>query len=210
MRRWGPAAAAFAMVLITSVPAAGHPRAVLDGDDSDGPLDLAGAQHNHQTIAWSGIGTGGMATSVRFKLATYERWTYEAIEGSIKRWVGVEIDLDNDRKVDRCLMVRAHVPPDGTAALGYSVTIYKGCNYFDDRLVKSYGSDQVSRPDEHSIRVHVPKKALLGRGVKTYRWRALTSFEEQRQNSACSEPEDHADGGYGTCVDFTRWKRHSF
>lgn len=189
-------------------PAMAHERTLLDPDDSPGPMDLVATRHRHRAIDFYGPGVGGQRTSLIFKLVTYETWSYENISGG-KQFVTFEIDVDRDDQIDRCVVVTSQTPTDG-AAVGFQANVYAGCNYFDDRLVRSFGSENVRRNDEHSIRVSLPKRAVLGRGVKSYAWRAASSFEEQNQNSACPAPEPHGDGGYGACVDFTRWKRHSF
>jgi hypothetical protein len=110
--------------------------------------------------------------------------------------------------MERCIVITAQIPQEGEA-LSYQVNVYEGCNYFDDRLIRSFGTEKVKRRDEHSIAVTLRKRAVLGPGVTSFRWRAVTSFEEQRQDAACPAPEPHGDGGYGACADFTRWKRHS-
>lgn len=196
------------VLLVITVPAAAHQKTVLDPDDSPGPLDIVAARHGHRTIDFYGPGGGGARTSLTFKLVTYETWSYEAIDGG-KQFVTFEIDRDSDDTIDRCVVVTSQIPTKG-AALGYEANVYKNCTYFDDPLVRSFGTENVRRPDQHSISVTIPKRPLLGRGVRSYTWRAVTSFEEQNQGSPCPAPEPHGDGGYGACADFTRWKKHSF
>lgn len=202
-------AALLTLLCSIATPAVAHQKTLLDPDDSPGPLDLVAARHGHQTLDFYGPGGGGLRTSLIFRIVTYETWSYEAIGGWGKNFVAFEIDRDRDGRIDRCVVVTSQVPTDG-AALGYQANVYKGCNYFDDRLIHSFGTENVRRPDEHSLRVTLPKRAVVGRRVKSYAWRAVTSFEEQNQNSPCPAPEDHADGGYGTCADLTRWNKHSF
>lgn len=199
-------AIAVAVFVGTMTPTIAHQQAKLDADDSPGPLDLVAAQHRHRTIDFHGPGVGSLRTSLTFRVVTYETWSYEAIGGG-KNFVAIEVDVDRDRKTDRCIVVTSQTPTEG-AALGYQANIYEGCNYFDDRLIRSFGTENVRRPDEHSIRVILPKRAAVGRGVKSYGWRAVTSFEEQNQNSPCPAPDPHGDGGYGACADFSGWKTH--
>lgn len=194
--------------LLIVAPAGAHVKTVLDPDDSPGPMDIVAARHRHRTVDFYGPGVGGLRTSLIFKVVTYETWSYEAIDGG-KQFVAFELDLDHDRRMERCIVVTSQIPTEG-AALGFQANVYEGCNYFDDRLIRSFGTEHVSRGDEHSIRVSLPKRAVLGRGVKSYAWRAVTSFEEQNQNSPCPAPEAHGDGGYGACADVTRWSKHSF
>jgi hypothetical protein len=148
---------------------------------------------------------------VRLKLITYETWEHTAIAGG-KNFAGFEFNLDGDAGIERCAIVDSQDAQEGggEGKTEYEVRIYEGCNYFDDKLIRSYESGHAGRPDAHSLRVTVPRRVLLGRGVKSYRWRAVTSFQEQDQSSPCPAPDPHGDGGYGTCADFTKWTRHSF
>lgn len=82
--------------------------------------------------------------------------------------------------------------------------MYKNCTYFDDELI---GAASVGRPDKHSIRTAFPRK-LLRKNITKWTWRAVTSFEEQQQSSECPAPDPHGDGGYGACIDSTRWIKH--
>lgn len=199
-------AIAVAVLVGTMTAGIAHEQTKLDPDDSPGPLDLVATQHRHRTIDFHGTGPGRLVTSLTFKVVTYETWSYEAIGGG-RNFVAFEIDVDLDRKMDRCIVVHSQTPTEG-AARGYEVNVYEGCNYFDDRLIRSFGTENVRRPDEHSIRVVLGRRAALGPGVKSYGWRAVTSFEEQNQDGPCPAPDPHGDGGYGTCADFTGWKTH--
>ncbi len=199
MKRLLALSLATAMLALLATSAFAHTQTVLDSDDSEGPLDIVAARHSHK------VRDGGRPQAI-FRVVTYESWTYESINDT-KQFVSFEINLDKDDAIERCVVVRAHTPNDG-GALGYSANVYKNCIYFDDELVRSFGTEHVSVPDAHSIRVVVPQKVPLGGKAHGYRWRAVTSFEEQQQNSDCPAPEPHGDGGYGACADFTKWQRH--
>ena len=181
-----------------------HTQFALDPDDSPGPMDIVTARLAHKV-------DDGKPT-IKLRLVTYETWTYESIDDR-KQFVSFEIDVPKDRLergADRCVVVQAHTEPaePGTdPALGYSANVYKNCMYFGDDLVKSYGMERVTIPDAHSIQVQIPKRVLVGSRADSYRWRAVTSFEEPQQSSVCPSPGPH-DGGYGACADFTKWQRH--
>lgn len=88
----------------------------------------------------------------------------------------------------------------------YKGTFFGCVQRFDEKLV---GTRLASRPDQHSVKVTIPKR-WLGRNARVYRWRAATSFEEDG-HPECSPPENlPPERRYGTCVDFTRWKKHAF
>ena len=201
MRKSLALASALVLLALLAGAALAHTQTVLDGDDSEGPLDIVAARHGHKA--------GNGKPSANFKLVTYETWTYQSIDDGRREFISFEINLDDDESIERCLVVRAHTPPEGTAALGYSATVHQDCVYFNDPVVKSYGVDHISFPDAHSVRVRVPKRVLLGAGVDNYRWRGVTSFEQyEHQNDPCYTPPAPSDGLYGICADFTSWKRH--
>ncbi len=71
----------------------------------------------------------------------------------------------------------------------------------------------MGRPDEHSLRVSVGK-SILGKGVRSYRWRIVTGFTDE-SNPYCQPPPppppdvavDYLE--LGTCVDYSRWTTHT-
>ena len=198
---------AASLLVALAVPAAGDSQTVLDSDDSESPTDVVAARHRHARRDTAA--TPGHRTRERlwFRIVTYEAWSHEAIDGH-EQFITFEINKDQDDEIERCVVVRAHTPGEA-ASLGYSASIYERCIYFDDdKLVASYGTEHVTRPDTHSLRVHVPKRALLGQADRAYRWRAATAFTDENPGTPCSEPDPHHDGGYGECHDFTRWVRH--
>ena len=207
MRIAGRLSISLALVAVLVAPASGDTQTVLDPDDTPSPMDIVATRHRHARRDTAA--TPGHRTRERlwFRIVTYEPWSYEAIDDH-EQFITFEINEDRDDKIERCLVVRAHTPED-EGALGYSASIYERCIYFDDdRLIASYGTEHVARSDSHSLSVHVPKRALLGKGGRSYRWRVATAFTDPNPGTSCSEPDPHGDGGYGTCHDFSRWKRH--
>lgn len=179
-------------LLVPATSGWAHPAATLDRDDSEGPLDIAGAASRHRRVGDEG------GQYVDLELAVYEAWAESTVAGG-RNFVSFELEWDGDDGVERCVVVRAS--DDGSLR----ATVARNCVYLNDDQLDVAAS--VERPDEHSVVVRVPRRAVTG-GRSTYRWRAVTSFEEQPQGSPCAQPEPHGDGGYGTCADFTRWIEH--
>lgn len=186
--------------LVGASPVTAHEQAVLDNDDSDGPLDIVAARQRHARVTELQAHPEKEIRYVelRYRLVTYEKWERSIVSGG-HSFISFEFNLDRDRAVERCLVVTN----SEHEMLG---RIYKNCTYFDDELI---GSASVGRRDKHSLDVAFPRH-ILGKGNNKWRWRAATSFQEQNQNSVCPAPEPHGDGGYGACTDFTKWDRHSF
>lgn len=181
-------APAFALILLTG-PAFAHTQTTLDGADSAGALDLVAARNKHQDSSKALI----------LKLVTYESW--QQLGGMT--FVSFEFDKNNDGEPERCLDIGV----DGTLQATMYKGTFSGCVLRADE--QRIGSRLATRPDEHSIKVAIPKR-WLGRNSKSFRWRAATSFEEEG-HADCPPPEDlPPERRYGTCVDFTRWTRHSF
>ncbi|MDP9067918.1 MAG: hypothetical protein M3N53_06180 [Actinomycetota bacterium] len=177
-----------ALMVLTS-PAFAHTQTRLDGDDSAGALDLVAARQKHQ----------GSPKKLILKLVTYEKW--QQLGGMT--FVSFEFDKNNDGEPERCLDIAL----DGTLQSTMYKGTFAGCvQQFEEQQV---GTRLASRPDQHSIKVAIPER-WLSRNSKAYRWRAATSFEEEH-HADCPPPENlPPERRYGTCVDFTRWKRHSF
>lgn len=177
------------VLMVLSAPAYAHTQTRLDRDDTASPLDLVAARQKHR----------GSPKKLILKLVTYEKW--QQLEGM--RFVSFEFDTNNDGEPERCL----DIGRDGTLqATMYRGTFFGCVQRFEDRKV---GSRLAVRPDDHSIKVTIPKR-WLGRNSKVYKWRAVTSFEEDG-HAECPPPENvPPERRYGTCVDFTRWKKHSF
>lgn len=181
-------------VVMSALPAFAHGQTVLDKDDSDGPLDLVAAEQRHQS---------GDVKGLKLRLVTYEVWDSATLGGG-HQFVSFEFNLDADPAIERCLVItNQEVEPGAFALRGH---IYKNCKYFNDEQIGS--TSLVSRPDQHSVRVSIPRKAMLPRSADVYKWRAVSSFEEDDPQSACPSPQPHGDGGYGVCSDFTAWQRH--
>lgn len=193
--------AAGLVVMLLAGHAFAHVQTSLDEDDSPGGLDLVAGRQRDRVyyIAGTHPETTSRRTELVLKLVTYESW--EEV-GSVGTFVGFEFDLDGDGRFDRCLKVRA----DGNL----KAEMYKdsfGCAIEVEE--SKIGTRTARRPDQHSIKVIIPKR-WLGRGVESYRWRAVTSFEEDGHRE-CSPPDPLTpERQYGTCVDFTRWAKHTF
>lgn len=130
---------------------------------------------------------------------TYEKW--QQLGGMT--FVSFEFDKNNDGQPERCLDTGL----DGTLQARMYKGTFAGCvQQFEEQEV---GTRLAHRPDQHSVKVTIPKR-WLGRKSKVYRWRAATSFE-QEGHAECAPPGNlPPERRYGSCVDFTRWKRQSF
>ena len=173
-----------ALLLATISAGWAHEQTSLDPDDSPGPLDIVAKQQRDRT------------SLVRNRLVTYEKWTDDVLSGN-HNFISFEFNLDRDPVVERCVVIT-----NGDTEL--TGTVYKNCIYFDDEKV---GDARVGRPDEHTVNAAFARD-LLRENIRGWRWRAVTSFEEQGQNSPCPAPTPHGDGGYGACKDSTVWRLH--
>lgn len=179
-------------------PGIAHEQTELDADDSPGPLDMVAARQRHhvsrelQTHPRKEF----KVTELRYRLVTYEKWERDIVSGN-HNFISFEFNLDDDPVIERCLVIT-------NSEFEMLGRMYKNCNYFDDELL---GSATVSRRDRHSVNTAFPRR-LLRKGITSWKWRAVTSFEEQSQSSPCPAPEPHGDGGYGACPDFTEWRIH--
>ncbi len=173
---------------------------VLDPADTKGPLDLSGARHRDRSfeIIQADSPRTSIVTRLILKAVTYEAWSKDVIGGGAHRFISFEFNLDGDQAIERCAVVTSE-------ASELRAKIYRDCNYFDYREVASL--NDVSRPDRHSVKLSF-RRAFLGPDVTSYEWRVATSFEDA-DHPDCEPPEPHGDGGYGTCHDSTRWRRHS-
>lgn len=187
-------------VMLFTGQALAHVQTSLDEDDSPGGLDLVAGRQRDRVYFISGTHpeTSSRRTEVVLKLVTYEPW--QELGGMT--YVGFEFDLDGDGELDRCLKIGV----DGTMK-GWMYEDFRGCVLGIEEA--KIGARSARRVDAHGIRVIIPKR-WLGRGVGSYRWRAVTSFEEDG-NPDCSPPDPMPpERQYATCVDFTRWARHRF
>ena len=122
--------------------------AVIDRDDSPGPLDIAAAQHGH---------AGRMLT---FDVVTYEAWDPSTLTGSLFLF---RINLDSDKRLERGIVVR----PGGD---GLEARVFgKGGEVEGFR-----GYAQVTRPDDHSFRIEL-KRRLLKRDLESFAWQLLSN-----------------------------------
>lgn len=183
-------------LFITASVAWGHTQTVLDSDDSEGPLDIVAARQAHENVTW--LDAQGYPTEiVVVKVLTYETWDNDVIDQGGHRFISFEFNLDKSQDIERCFVMNSN------ASETFGI-MYKNCKYFDDH---SMGLAIPARriADGHGIRGYFPRKWLGNK--ESFRWRAVTSYEQE--GPPCAIPDPHGDGGYGTCADFTRWKRHS-
>lgn len=197
------AAIAGLITIVCAANASGHVQTSLDEDDSPGGLDLVAGRQRDRVyfIATSHPATTSRHTEIVLKLVTYESW--QTLGGSLgMTFVAFEFDMDRDGELDRCIKIGA----DGTMK-AHMYRNLRGCalNVEESRI----GSRRTRRPDDHSIKVIIPKR-WLGRGLKSYTWRAVTSFEEEGHPD-CPPPDPRPpERQYGTCLDVTRWAKHNF
>ena len=190
--------ACLALLGVLEGAALAHERTIFDRDDSPGPLDLAAARHRHRVLIEDTTHppSSRRFTELSFRLVTFEGWTRDVLSAN-RNFISIEFQTDTDDNIDRCLVFTA-----GEHEL--LAGMYKRCRYSDDPLV---GTASASRPDDHSVHVAFPRR-LLGRGVRAYAWRAVSSYEDQAQESPCPAPTLPKEGGYGACTDVTRWTGH--
>lgn len=183
--------------LFIAVPAAAHVQTVLDPDDTPGPLDTVAARVKHFRIAETH--PERHRTVLTFKLVTYETWPNDRLSG-VDNHVTFEFNLDSDDGVERCFEIRQR--EDGELQ---GQMFSRGCEFV---LGEPVGKPRnVSRPDEHSLKASF-RKRLLGKSIKAFRWRAVTSFDENN-DSQCPRPDPlPPERRYATCTDSTKWSRH--
>jgi len=189
---------------LTSGGASAHQQTVLDTDDTAGGLDLVAARHDDPrfSIVSSHPERSTTFRELQLRATTFEAWDPESLSG-VHNFIAFEFDLDGDPQVERCLVITGEEVDPGEYRL--RADAYKGCIYFNDERIG--GSTRIRRPDDHTVKVFIRKKRLLG-SDRLYRWRAATAYEQPTGSSECPAPEPHGDGGYGACSDFTEWQRH--
>jgi hypothetical protein len=182
-----------------TMPGLAHERTRLDPDDSEGPLDTVAVRLRHRMLRQvsSHPPRSRRVTELRFRLVTYESWERSLLEGD-KNFVAIEFNLDRDRKIERCLVIR-----NGEEEL--LGRLYRGC-YGRMKLVTA---TSVSRPDDHSLNTSVDKHRIR-RKLRALRWRATTSFEDpdEEEGDPCWPGTFPSPGPYGVCRDSTHWSRH--
>ncbi len=181
--------------------AAGHERTTLDPDDSPGPLDTVAVRTRHQVLTQVSLHPrrSRRITELRFRLVTYEKWKRSLLEGD-KNFVAIEFNLDDDKRMERCLVVRN----GEDEMIG---TVYRGCY----GRMKPITRASVSRPSKHSL-LTVVDKHRLRRKLRSIEWRATTSFEDPdaEEGDPCWSGTFPSPGPYGVCRDSTAWKPHRF
>ena len=185
---------AAAMVAALAAPAGAHSRTVLDADDSEGPLDVVAARVKHG---------GGMVT---LRLVTYEEWDDARLEGELD-YVRFDFDVPGGADADRCVVVQTY-PPQAGAGYWDASTVYRDC-YAPTPYSSEAGSiTRVHRPDAHGIEIEIDSDVLWSKRPKSFRWRALTSYEDEAY-PGCEAPDPMPPEHFvGTCWDLTAWNTH--
>lgn len=186
-------AVAFFLALFLAAPAGAHTQTVLDRDDTPGLFDVAAARQSHRT-------TDSGKILVTFGFVTYEAWTDDDFHIA-----SIEISLDRDTYPERCVVVKRQEEDGGLYR--WKAVIFKGCTYFTDEQLGE--TRQVTRPDEHSLSVTVPRRLIIRNGVPKYKWRVVTGYVDD-ESTECPPGEPGTDGTDWGCRDVTAWKAHEF
>lgn len=172
-------------------PAWSHTQTLIDRDDTPSPLDTVAVRH------WHRVSGDRNEASLVFKLVTYETWDSSVLGHSFENFISFEFDENLDGRPERCFDIQLK----GESLKGRMYTGF-GCVAHASAVGSAI---PVARPDEHSVKVNIPKH-LVGRKVSRYRWRSATSFEQQ-DHPECASPEQlPPERRYATCVDRTGWK----
>lgn len=163
-----------ALFLVGS-PAGADTVARSDSDRTSGPLDIKTVAHGHQ------------GTRLTHTLQTYEGWRNRALRDD-SSWIALIFDrradsLDDDRYLQ--------IDYSSERGLHGRMTTFgtHGPGAFIGRV-------DVRRPTPRSVKVRFPKR-FLGRSLKRYEWRAITSFEDTQ--TCRSNPDSASQGG---CLDY--------
>lgn len=169
-------------------PAAADHVSVADADDSLGRLDVKTAHHGHHTTV-----TGRRL--LKHRITTYETWRNVALSRD-NTYVTFYLH-PSDGKMLR--WVRVHAKDDGTLI----ATMLKGPEPNTDVI----GPVRVWRHNRRSLTIAFPKRHL-GKGVDSYRWDVLTSWQVSGSDS-CGEPTEFVAPAEPTCPDRTTRVRHN-
>jgi hypothetical protein len=194
------AAAAAMTVLGIVAPASAHVQTVLDGDDSDGPVDVVAARLSHER------------RQVTLRVVTYETWQNATLSSQggpagRYRFAAFELDLDGDDRPDRCIAASwtNDVMSDPNTGF-YRPTVYESCTYAPE---DETGTGTWARPDDHTLVLHVARSLFAPKAEGAFRWRAVTSYAEEGDgNGPCRADGETEPHPYGPCTDFTRWTTH--
>lgn len=188
-----------ALLVLSGVPAASHEQTKFDADDSDGPLDVAATRLRHVRLTEASLHPPRerKIVEIRLRISTYEQWDSELLQGP-HNFVAFEFNFDNDSNIERCIVI-THGEHEPRAELR------RNCDYLNDEMIRVLSAH---RPNKNGMITAIARHHLK-KGIRDFRWRAVTSYEDD-ESAACPTPEPHGDGGYGSCRDFTEWKRHRF
>lgn len=194
-------AATFLLVIAVTSSAVAHTQTVLDPDDSEGPLDTVAVRHQPYKLHATTTHPESPIHVIRLRLVTYETWSPEVLADA-RNFISFEFNRDRDPNIERCLVIKG-------SADKLTAQLFKNCTYLNDAPV-TRPTEAFRGGDEHGVEASIGRRLVAGRSRHRYTWRSVTSYEDAAQNSPCPAPTPHADGGYGTCTDFTRWKTYRF
>lgn len=153
--------------LFVGVPATADRRAFLDEDDSAGPLDLVAATHGHKTTE---RGTQLLVHGV----VTYEKWATEDDVGTFS----FGFNTDRDDVFERGVVVSYH---DGKL----TAKVFNRRGEGEGTI----GYARVWRPDEHSVKIGIPRWLMKRHNLTFYRWfaRSHAQTEELECQLGCTD-----------------------
>jgi hypothetical protein len=133
-------------------------RAISDGNDRPGPLDIRSASHAHN------------GERIVHTISTFNRWRLGVLGPNTPNLFAVEISTDGDRALERVVLVFSRnghlVAPIIRLPSGAVV-----------------GSASASRPNSRTVRVSI-RRSLLG-NPSGYRWNAHSQY--RKAGGACSQ-----------------------
>lgn len=170
--------ALLALTLIAAVPTPvlANKKTVTDPDDVNGEIDIQAVSHGH-----------GSNRTLVHRVEMFEEWLSSDLEPE-ESWIALLFDIDRDNFNDNRYLRIDYSEEEGL----YADMYYQGISGPGEPI----GEVRVSRPDERSVKVRFPKRFIKKR-LKVYRWRAITSFEDDGECS--SEPDS---GDQGGCLDY--------
>lgn len=165
------------VILLASSTAAADVVAWRDGDDTVGRLDIASVRHGHRG-----------ARSLIHTIRTRETWRKRVLRDE-SSWLALVFDRRKaTSRDDRYLRI------DFSKDSGLYARLTTFGTHGPGELIARV---PVWRPTRRSVRVRF-RKGRLGRDLKRYEWRAITSFENAGK---CRSGADSAD--QGGCIDYS-------
>jgi hypothetical protein len=147
---------------------------------------------------------------VKLRVVTYETWANSALSGQGRsgrhRFAAFELDLDGDDQPDRCIAASWTNDVMSDPSVGFfRPTVYEECTYAPQ---DEAGTGTWSRPDDHTLVLHVARSLFAAKAEGAFRWRAVTSYEDDGDGGACPPSGGQDVSPYGSCTDLTGWIVH--